>query len=66
MQIYRKAILTFLLLFCSIIIFAQETDDPATNYKTALALNNAGKGLEGIPYLEKVLKNTIKLHQPSL
>jgi tetratricopeptide (TPR) repeat protein len=65
MQIYRKAILTFLLLFCSIIIFAQETDDPATNYKTALALNNAGKGLEGIPYLEKVLKTQSNYTNPA-
>jgi tetratricopeptide (TPR) repeat protein len=58
MQFYRKTLLTLVLLFCSAILFAQgsQTDDPATNYKAALALIDAGKGPEGIPYLEKVLK----------
>lgn len=37
-------------------LLAQDTDDPATNYKAALALVDAGKGPEGIPYLEKVSK----------
>jgi tetratricopeptide (TPR) repeat protein len=37
-------------------LLAQDTDDPATNYKTALELVNANKGTEGIPYLEKVIK----------
>lgn len=35
--------------------FAQ-SDDAATNYKTALKLVNSNKGTEGIPYLEKVIK----------
>ncbi|HWZ34891.1 MAG TPA: tetratricopeptide repeat protein [Mucilaginibacter sp.] len=35
--------------------FAQ-SDDPATNYKTALDLVNNHKAAEGIPYLEKVIK----------
>jgi tetratricopeptide (TPR) repeat protein len=58
MQFNRKTLLTLALAFCSTIIFAQDnqTDDPATNYKAALALVEAGKGAEGIPYLEKVLK----------
>ncbi len=37
-------------------VLAQDTDDSATNYKAALALVDAGKGTEGIPLLEKVLK----------
>ncbi|MES2809111.1 MAG: tetratricopeptide repeat protein [Bacteroidota bacterium] len=51
-----KNILLLILLFCSAITFAQDIDDPATNYKVALALSNEGKGLEGVPLLEKVLK----------
>ncbi|MES2376453.1 MAG: tetratricopeptide repeat protein [Bacteroidota bacterium] len=39
-------------------LLAQDTDDPATNYKAALALVDAGKGTEGILYLEKVLKTS--------
>jgi len=35
--------------------FAQ-SDDPATNYKTALDLVNNNKAAEGIPYLQKVIK----------
>ncbi|MBC7401496.1 MAG: tetratricopeptide repeat protein [Mucilaginibacter sp.] len=37
-------------------LLAQADDDPATNYKTALELVNTNKGIEGIPYLEKVIK----------
>jgi len=37
-------------------LLAQDTDDPAINYKTALDLVNANKGMEGVPYLEKVIK----------
>lgn len=36
--------------------FAQ--DDPATEYKTALDLVNSGKGAEGIPHLQKVVKTS--------
>jgi tetratricopeptide (TPR) repeat protein len=51
--------LFIIILFLSVLTgttFAQETDDPAANYKTALALSNEGKGADAIPYLEKVLK----------
>ncbi|MGF7081239.1 tetratricopeptide repeat protein [Mucilaginibacter sp. UYCu711] len=55
---YSKTLLILLLFCCSTTLFAQDrqTDDPATNYKAALALVDAGKAPEGIPYLEKVLK----------
>lgn len=57
MTTYHKTLITLLLLFCATNLFAQDaTDDPATNYKTALALVNANKGTEGVPYLEKVIK----------
>ena len=47
-------------------VFAQDsTDAPATNYKTALDLVNAGKGAEGIPYLEKVLKTQSNYTNPA-
>ncbi|WP_214073779.1 tetratricopeptide repeat protein [Mucilaginibacter sp. dw_454] len=36
--------------------FAQDTDDPATNYKAALGLVNDNKATDGIPYLENVVK----------
>ncbi|MES2425564.1 MAG: tetratricopeptide repeat protein [Bacteroidota bacterium] len=49
------ATLLLLLLFTAPLL-AQDADDPATNYKTALELVNANKGTEGIPYLEKVIK----------
>lgn len=48
------AILLSLLL--TLPVLAQDADDPATNYKAALALVEAGKGTEGVPLLEKVLK----------
>lgn len=35
--------------------FAQ-SDDPAVNYKAALELVNNNKGVDGIPYLQKVIK----------
>ncbi|MFD2866889.1 tetratricopeptide repeat protein [Mucilaginibacter antarcticus] len=53
----RSLIVTLLFSILSVSsTFAQDTDDPATNYKAALALSNEGKGLEGVPLLEKVLK----------
>lgn len=57
MRIFVRIFLAFLFLSCSFFAFAQD-DDPATNYKAALALVNANKGAEGIPYLEKVIKTT--------
>jgi tetratricopeptide (TPR) repeat protein len=48
--------ITAFLLAVSLPAVAQDTDDPASNYKAALALNNDGKALEGVPYLEKVIK----------
>ena len=58
MPVFKRIFLLFLLLNFSFCSFAQDTDDPATNYKTALSLVNANKGPEGIPYLEKVIKTT--------
>jgi tetratricopeptide (TPR) repeat protein len=56
MNIKRLFLIVALLLAICKPTFAQDTDDPATNYKAALALNTEGKGLEAVPYLEKVLK----------
>lgn len=56
MQLKTPLITLLLLLLFTAPLLAQETDDPATNYKAALALVDAGKGPEGVPYLEKVLK----------
>ena len=56
MQLKKISTTLLLLLLFIAPLLAQETDDPATNYKTALALVNANKGTEGIPYLEKVIK----------
>lgn len=56
MQLKTPFITLLLLLLFTAPLLAQETDDPATNYKAALALVDAGKGLEGVTYLEKVLK----------
>lgn len=61
-----KKLIIAVLLFCSASVFAQDsTDDPATNYKTALDLINAGKGSDGIPYLEKVLKTQSNYTNPA-
>jgi tetratricopeptide (TPR) repeat protein len=56
MQLKKLTITILLSLLFTAPLLAQETDDPATNYKAAMALVDAGKGPEGIPYLEKVLK----------
>ncbi|MDB5001977.1 MAG: tetratricopeptide repeat protein [Mucilaginibacter sp.] len=57
MQTLLRILTAFLFLASPIIVSGQDaTDDPATNYKTALELVNANKGTEGIPYLEKVIK----------
>jgi tetratricopeptide (TPR) repeat protein len=56
MQLKKLSITILLSLLCTAPLLAQDTDDPATNYKAALTLVDAGKGPEGIPYLEKVLK----------
>jgi tetratricopeptide (TPR) repeat protein len=56
MQLKKLLITILLSLLFTAPLLAQDTDDPATNYKAALALVDAGKGPEGIPYLEKVLK----------
>ncbi|MDB5032022.1 tetratricopeptide repeat protein [Mucilaginibacter sp.] len=61
MQLWLRIFLGFLFLSNAFFAFAQDkpdTDDPATNYKTALSLINANKGKEGIPYLEKVIKTS--------
>ncbi|MBC7399033.1 MAG: tetratricopeptide repeat protein, partial [Mucilaginibacter sp.] len=56
MQLKKLPIIILLSLLFTAPLLAQGTDDPATNYKAAFALVDAGKGPEGIPYLEKVLK----------
>jgi tetratricopeptide (TPR) repeat protein len=58
MQSYHKSILTLLLLFCSITIFAQEnkTADANTLLKEGVALNDAGKYAEAIAKYEEILK----------
>jgi tetratricopeptide (TPR) repeat protein len=56
MQLKKLSITILVSLLFTAPLLAQDTDDPATNYKAALALVDAGKGPEGIPYLEKVLK----------
>jgi len=55
MKINRLLLLTALCLFTATQSFAQ-SDDPATNYKTALDLVNNNKAADGIPYLQKVIK----------
>lgn len=56
MQLKKLSTAILLSLLFSTPLFAQDADDPATNYKAALALVDAGKGSEAIPYLENVLK----------
>jgi tetratricopeptide (TPR) repeat protein len=56
MQVKNLSITILLSLLFTVPLLAQDTDDPASNYKAALALVEAGKGPEGVPYLEKVLK----------
>jgi tetratricopeptide (TPR) repeat protein len=56
MQLKKLTTAILLSLLFTAPLLAQDTDDPATNYKAALALVDAGKGPEGIPNLEKVLK----------
>ncbi|MCC8426794.1 tetratricopeptide repeat protein [Mucilaginibacter sp. UR6-11] len=56
MKLKSLSITILLSLLFAPTLLAQDTDDPATNYKAALALVDAGKGTEGIPLLEKVLK----------
>jgi tetratricopeptide (TPR) repeat protein len=56
MQLKKLSITLLLSLLFATPLLAQVTDDPATNYKTALGLVNADKGTEAIPYLESVIK----------
>lgn len=57
MVCFQRIFLTCLFVGYSLFTLGQDsTDDVAANYKTALALVNGGKGAEGIPYLEKVIK----------
>jgi tetratricopeptide (TPR) repeat protein len=52
----QRIFLSFLFLGYSLFACGQDsTDDAAANYKAALALVNSGKGIEGIPYLEKLI-----------
>jgi tetratricopeptide (TPR) repeat protein len=55
MKITRLFLIAALTLFTATHSFAQ-SDDPAADYKAALELVNSNKGVEGIPYLEKVIK----------
>lgn len=56
MNTKRLFLISALLFTLSKSSLAQDTSDPATNYKAALTLSNDGKGLEAVPFLEKVLK----------
>ena len=57
MQSYHKSLLTFVLLFCSITLFAQDNQTANALLKEGVALNDAGKYADAIAKYDEVLKS---------